>query len=215
MSLLNNFLQFISELTDSQNIGIMLVFYILASYFVGSISPSIIMGRLSGIDIRTKGSGNAGTTNVLRTLGKKAAIITLLIDVFKGFIVVFLGKLCIGAAFAILCGVVVICGHIWPMIYGFRGGKGVATGLGVILAFDIRIGGLVLLIALVFMIISQRVSVGALIAAAAFPIIVQLMSPAYLAPAMLVAVIVWIKHRQNIYRLIKKTEPKINFKLSQ
>ena len=192
--------------------GIMTVFYIIAAYFVGSVSPSIIIGRRKGIDIRKTGSGNAGTTNALRTMGKKAAVITLFVDVLKGFAVVFLCKMYIGAAFALVCGIVVICGHIWPMLYGFRGGKGVATSLGVILAFDPRIGGLALLIALIMMLITQRVSVGALTASAVFPVIVQIMSPIYLAPSLLVTVIVWVKHKQNIKRLIERTEPKISFK---
>ena len=204
---------FVSELIDPQRLGIMTAFYIIAAYFVGSISPSIMLGKISGVDIRDKGSGNAGTTNALRVLGKKAAIITLFVDVLKGFAVVFLAKMYISTAFAIICGIAVICGHIWPMVYGFRGGKGVATGLGVLLAFDVKIGGLVLLIALVLMLITLRVSVGALAAAAAFPVIVQIVTPVYLAPAIVIAVIVWIKHRKNIGRLVKGTEPKINFKL--
>jgi glycerol-3-phosphate acyltransferase PlsY len=208
--MIDNFKILIGELAGQ--IGIMPVFYVIASYFVGTFSPSIILGRLNGIDIRTKGSGSAGTTNVLRTLGKRAAAVTLVIDVLKGFAAVFVTGLLVGDALAILCGIAVMCGHIWPIFHGFRGGKGVAAGLGVVLAFDVKIGVLALLVALVLMGISRRVSVGSLSAAAVFPVLVGIMAPVYLSPSLLIALIIWIKHRQNITRLLRGEEPKLNFK---
>ncbi|MDR0570773.1 MAG: glycerol-3-phosphate 1-O-acyltransferase PlsY [Clostridiales Family XIII bacterium] len=200
------------ELAAIDSSVVILLFYIAAAYFAGSFSPSIMLGKLNGIDIRTKGSGNAGTTNVLRTLGKKAAAITLAVDVCKGFAAVFLAKMLFGAAFALLCGIAVICGHIWPAVHGFRGGKGVATGLGVLLAFNAVIGGLALAVAAAVMLVTKRVSVGALTAAAAFPAMVFWMEPVYFAPALAIAVVVWIKHRQNLVRLVRGEEPKIRFK---
>ncbi|MDR1246652.1 MAG: glycerol-3-phosphate 1-O-acyltransferase PlsY [Clostridiales Family XIII bacterium] len=185
---------------------------ILVSYFVGTISPAIILGKIYGVDIRGSGSGNAGTTNVLRVIGKKAAVITLIVDVGKGFAVVAFAKLFGGEAFAILCGIAVLCGHIWPLPYGFKGGKGVAAALGVICAFDIKMGLMLLLIALILILLTRRVSVGALVAAAAFPIFMNVLHPVYFIPSLLTAFIIWIKHRQNIKRILKGEEPKLRFK---
>jgi glycerol-3-phosphate acyltransferase PlsY len=185
---------------------------VLVSYFVGTISPAIILGRIYGIDVRGSGSGNAGTTNVLRVIGKKAAVITLIVDVGKGFAVVALAKLFGGDAFAILCGIAVLCGHIWPLPHGFKGGKGVAAALGAIVAFDFKMGLMLLILALILILLTMRVSVGALVAAAAFPVFMNIVHPVYFAPSLLMAVIIWIKHRQNIKRLLKGEEPKLKFK---
>jgi glycerol-3-phosphate acyltransferase PlsY len=149
---------------------------------------------------------------VLRVIGKKAAAVTLLVDVSKGFLVVALAKPFAGGAFAILCGIAVLCGHIWPLFYEFKGGKGVATALGVILAFDFRMGLMLLVLALILILLSMRVSVGALVAAAAFPVFIYAMHPVYFAPSLLMAAIIWIKHRQNIGRICRGEEPKLRFK---
>ena len=106
---------------------VMGILAIIIAYFLGNISPAIILGRMNGIDIKKEGSGNAGTTNVLRTLGKKAAVITMVVDILKGVIGVKLGLLIAGPAVASWCAVAAFCGHIWPALYNFRGGKGVAA----------------------------------------------------------------------------------------
>jgi glycerol-3-phosphate acyltransferase PlsY len=199
------------EITHIEINHMLLTVCVLLSYFVGTISPAILLGKLYGVDIRSSGSGNAGTTNVLRVIGKKAAVITLLVDVAKGFIVVALAKPFAGGAFAILCGTAVLCGHIWPLFYEFKGGKGVATALGVILAFNFRMGLMILILALILILLSMRVSVGALIAAAAFPVFMYVLKPVYFAPALLMAAIIWIKHRQNIGRICRGEEPKLRF----
>lgn len=115
------------------------VLAILAAYLIGNISPAIILGKLSGVDIKKEGSGNAGTTNVLRVLGKKAAFITLVIDIAKGFLAVRLGML-FGYETGAVCAVAVFCGHIWPCFYRFKGGKGVATAFGALLAINWMLG---------------------------------------------------------------------------
>jgi glycerol-3-phosphate acyltransferase PlsY len=200
------------EITHIEINHILLTVCVLAAYFVGTISPAIILGKIYGVDVRSSGSGNAGTTNVLRVIGKKAAVITLLVDVSKGFLVVALAKPFAGGAFAMLCGIAVLCGHIWPLFYEFKGGKGVATALGVVLAFDFRMGLMLLILALILILLCMRVSVGALVAAAAFPVFMHVMHPVYFAPSLLMAVIVWIKHRKNIGRIVRGEEPKLNFK---
>jgi glycerol-3-phosphate acyltransferase PlsY len=210
--MLENFALLKYEITHIGINHMLLAVCVLISYFVGTISPAILLGRLYGVDIRSSGSGNAGTTNVLRVIGKKAAVVTLLVDASKGFLVVALAKPFAGGAFALLCGTAVLCGHIWPIFYEFKGGKGVAAALGVILAFDFRMGLMLLILALILILISMRVSVGALIAAAAFPVFVYIMLPVYFAPSLLMAAIIWIKHRQNIVRICRGEEPKLRFK---
>lgn len=192
---------------------------VIVAYLMGNISPAIIIGRMHGLDIKKEGSGNAGTTNVLRILGKKAAIATLLIDIFKGVFAVFLGK--IVSAYivpehthyiAMACGLAVFCGHIWPVFFGFKGGKGVATAFGVLMALSPIMGASALLIVVVTVAISRMVSLGAILAAIAFPFIAYFYNPDYLLWGIVMALIVLLKHRANIQRLIKGEESKLSFK---
>ena len=134
----------------------------ILSYFIGNISPATLVGKLHGVDIRKEGSGNPGTTNVLRTLGKKAAACTLLIDILKGFIPAFLAGIFISRLAAILCGTAALLGHMWPVCFRFRGGKGVATGFGVALAIDWRVGLTALLCALLGVLVTKRMSCGSI-----------------------------------------------------
>lgn len=95
----------------------------LAAYFIGNISPSILMARARGIDIKKEGSGNAGTTNALRVMGKKAGLITLIVDVLKGTLAVMIGGLFAGDVGAMICVITVFCGHIWPVFLALKAGK--------------------------------------------------------------------------------------------
>jgi len=131
----------------------------LLAYFIGSISPSILLAKSKGVDIKKEGSGNAGTTNTLRVLGPKAAVVTLIIDVCKGFLAVFIGGYFTAYAGVFvmnqtmyLCAVGVVLGHIWPIFFKFKGGKGIATAFGAILA----VNWLVALIALAIVARGQR-----------------------------------------------------------
>ena len=184
---------------------------VAASYFTGNISPATIVGKLHGVDIRKEGSGNPGTTNVLRTLGVKAAACTLLIDVLKGVIPVLAGRLIGGEALACFCGTAAFFGHIWPVCFGFKGGKGVATGFGVIVAFNWPTGLVCLATALAGALISRRMSVGSIAAAVAFPIMFFFVKPDYLIWSVCLAVIVLWRHRANIVRLVKGEEPPMSF----
>ncbi len=192
----------------------------IVSYFLGDISPAIILGRIHGIDIKKEGSGNAGTTNVLRTLGKKAAVITLVIDIFKGVAAVILGRL-VGCHFlgekygiylAMACGFLAFCGHIWPLCFGFKGGKGVATAFGVIMAVNPVLGLMELAIVAVVVLFSRMVSLGSCIGAVAFPFIISKYDPTYLAWGLLMAVVVLYKHSANIGRIVRGEESKLSFK---
>ena len=108
----------------------------LVAYFIGNISPSTIMAKRQGIDIKKEGSGNAGTTNALRVMGKKAGAITCIVDILKGVVAVLIGMLIGGPAAAYLCALCVFLGHVWPIVYRFQGGKGVATAFGAVLAVN-------------------------------------------------------------------------------
>ena len=184
---------------------------IIASYFLGNISPAILIGRMMGIDIRKEGSGNAGTTNVLRILGKKAAAVTLVIDILKGAAAVLLGGYIGGQGLALACGIAVLAGHIWPMAFGFRGGKGIATAFGIVVTLEPLLGLIEAAIALTFLLISRRVSVGSIIAAILLPVAAYFFNPEYVPWTAAMAVIVLFKHRLNFKRLLKGEEPKVRF----
>lgn len=201
----------------------------IIAYLIGSINPSIILSKLLGKgDIRTQGSGNAGTTNTLRVLGKGPAALVLLIDVLKAVIAVLLGKWIITWGntveaikvcndYALMAsGIGVILGHNWPIYYGFKGGKGVATSLGVILVIEWRIGLICLVFALTLMLLSRMVSLGSISAAILYPVLVFILPGTafnsrwlYLAFAIVLALFVLFRHKANIKRLLNGTENKL------
>lgn len=186
---------------------------IIVSYFIGNISPAILIGKMMlGIDIRSKGSGNAGATNSLRVLGKKAAIATLVIDVLKGVAAVLIGKYIGGQDLAMACGMAVFIGHIWPMVFGFRGGKGIATAFGTIVTLEPLLGLIYAIIGLSTVAITRKVSVGSLVTSILFPVIAYFFDPKYLLWSTAMAVIILFKHRKNIQRLFKGEEPNLSFK---
>ena len=168
------------RLMDSRGIVISVLLVVIA-YLIGNISPATILAKAAGHNIKEEGSGNAGTTNVLRVVGPKAALITLIIDVFKGFIAVKLGYFACSSfgkcpiAFAMIiaawCGLAVFAGHVWPAVLKFQGGKGVATALGVILATDIKVALVCLGVFAIVVLITRYVSLGSILAAIAFPIV--------------------------------------------
>ena len=183
---------------------------VLACYFVGNISPSTIIARSRGIDIKKEGSGNAGTTNALRVLGKKAAIITLVVDLLKGVVCTLAGVLIFDMQVGCMCAGAVFLGHIYPALLRFRGGKGAATAVGAMLVLDWRIALIVLAIAAIFLLISKRMSVGTLVAAISFPFITWAMNEEILPFAVFVTAMVLVTHRANIVRLSKGQEPKMS-----
>lgn len=185
---------------------------VLISYLLGNISPSILIGRLYGVDIKKEGSGNAGATNALRVLGKKAAAVTLIIDISKGVAAVLLGGYICGHDVALVCGLAVFCGHIWPALFKFRGGKGVATALGVIMATVPLPGACVLAFALLVIAASRRVSAGSIAAAIVFPFAATFYDHGLMIWSIAIAAIVLVKHRSNIKRIFKGEEPKLSFK---
>ncbi len=189
----------------------------LSAYVLGSIPFGLILTRLAGLgDIRQVGSGNIGATNVLRTGKRGLAAGTLLLDGAKGALAVQAAGLLAGAQWAPLAAMASVVGHCFPVWLGFRGGKGVATGLGVLLALDWRVGVAACLIWLLVALVARLSSAAALAAFAAAPALTAVLSPAYwwVAP-FVIAVLVWWRHRANIARLIAGTEPRIGQKTSQ
>ena len=194
----------------------------LVSYLAGSISFAIIFSKkFAGFDVREKGSNNAGTTNVLRTVGKRAAILTLICDILKGVIAILFAILANKIwkdanlqALKYLAGLMAIIGHTFPIYYGFKGGKGVATSLGVILMTDTQIGIICLVFALIIMIATRWVSLGSIMAAILFPILTVFMVDNNYAKiiSILIALLVIFNHRTNIKRLKNGTENKLSFK---
>ena len=188
-----------------------LVICAVVAYLLGNISPSIIMSRLKGSDIREHGSGNAGTTNMLRTYGKKAAALTLVIDVIKGAAAVLIGRAVGGETGACVAVVAVICGHIWPCFYGFKGGKGVAASLGALLALSPRLALAVAVIAIAVMAVTRMVSAGSVAAAVSLPFLSLWLARPFFPFSVVMALIVIFKHRSNIGRIMRGEESKLDF----
>ncbi len=190
------------------------------SYFIGNISPSTMLGKKKGVDIRNSGSGNAGTTNALRTLGAKSALITLLIDVLKGTLAVFIGRFAephvhcdFSFSLAMLCGLCVFIGHIWPVIYKFKGGKGVATAFGMLAAMDPVLGFSCLGIVAIVVLISRMMSLASIIGAIAAVILTHFILPDFFPLAVIMAGLLIFKHRSNIVRIVGGEESKFSFRL--
>ncbi|GAA0091570.1 glycerol-3-phosphate 1-O-acyltransferase PlsY [Paraclostridium bifermentans] len=193
---------------------------ILVSYFIGSISTSyIIAKKMMGVDIRTQGSGNAGSTNVLRTLGKKAGILTFVGDLLKGVIAVLIAKLIATIAHtdvataSYIAVVFVVIGHNWPIYLGFRGGKGVATSLGAMIAVNpvIALSCFAFFILIVY--VTKYVSLGSILGICTSPIIMFFIGNYKgLAVTLFLSASVIFKHRENIKRLLNGTERKIGEK---
>lgn len=194
----------------------------LISYVVGSIPAAYIMGRwCRGIDIRDHGSGNMGATNVFRVLGKTPGIIVLLFDAFKGVVAtVLVPKLFYvesQLAINILAGVCAVCGHNWTLFLKFRGGKGIATSLGILIGLCFVLPNFwlvlvcVILTFVITLLISRFVSLGSLCAATLLPVMVLITDQprSVLLFSLLISVFVFLRHRSNIVRLLNKTESKI------
>ena len=198
----------------------------IIAYLIGSINFSVILSKkMAGFDVREKGSGNAGTTNMLTSVGKKAAAITLVCDILKGVIAILIAMLMNkifpnsnGALLVQIAGVAVILGHTFPIFFKFKGGKGVATSLGVLIMSNWQIGLICLVFALILIILTQMVSVGSIAAAILYPVLTIFIPQNYILPgnyiiySVVLAVIIVFNHRENVKRLLTGTENRISFK---
>lgn len=195
--------------------------FAVVAYLLGSIPSAVWVGKsFHGIDVREHGSKNAGATNTFRVLGKKAGILVLSIDVLKGVLAVILPRLILSLSVEMIiqiqlfAGVFVFLGHVFPLFAGFRGGKGVATSLGIIFGIHPPAAGICLLIFLIVFIISKYVSLGAIVASFFFPFIVSFVfkeNSIYLIVfSIVIGCTVIITHKKNIFRLIHGEENKMN-----
>lgn len=185
---------------------------LLCSYCIGSIPTGLLLAKaFGGVDIRTQGSGNIGATNVYRTLGRKIGLLTLLGDCLKGLIPVLAAKAFhLPLEWIALIGIAAFLGHIFPVFLRFKGGKGVATALGVFLA-SAPLAVLAALGIFIIILASWRyVSLASIAAAAAMPLLVALIyrTPIIVAMSVIISVIVILKHHENIKRLNSGTESK-------
>lgn len=212
----------------------MVAYIIMAiiAYLIGSINFSVILSKkLAGFDVREKGSGNAGTTNMLRSIGKRAALITLVCDILKGIVSILIAMLIGWIAkdtnkelLVQIAGVAVIVGHTFPIFFGFKGGKGVATALGILIFSNWQIGLICLVFGVVLIILTRMVSFGSCAAAVLFPVLTLFINGhytvltegkngnVYFVYSVILAIIVLYNHRSNIQRILNGEENKISFK---
>lgn len=187
------------------------------SYLLGSIPFGLIVGLLKGVDIRKLGSGNIGATNVSRFLGKGPAAIVLITDTLKGVLPVLVVKhLGFSAQFVVLSGLLAILGHSFPVWLRFKGGKGVATGLGVMIGIAPLAALFSFLVWTLVVGVTRYVSVASTLAAVVVPLLLIFFKAplVYIGFAVLVALLIILRHIPNYKRLCRKTEPKIGEKTS-
>ena len=190
----------------------------IIGYLTGSANTSLIVGRFYGVDVRQHGSGNAGATNTLRTLGKKAAVLVGIGDVLKGITAALIGMLVIGNVDGIgslgvmTGGLAAVIGHNWPVFFGFKGGKGIFTTLAVAMMMDWRPGLMLLGVFVIVVLVTRYISLGSIVAVVLFPIVSALPlfgnSYVFLMFAAALAALAVIRHRTNIVRILNGTESK-------
>ncbi|MDR0364097.1 MAG: glycerol-3-phosphate 1-O-acyltransferase PlsY [Bacteroidales bacterium] len=200
----------------------------IIAYLLGSIPSSVWIGRIFfGKDVRQYGSGNAGATNTFRTFGWKAGVFVLVFDVFKGWMAVFISSLFTSDYFSseqvinyeVICAALAVVGHVYPIFAGFKGGKGVATLVGIMIALLPWETATAVVIFIIVMLLSGYVSLSSIIAGILFPVIVIFLPKIFLTLlpaawseiffAFLIAVFIPITHLKNIKRLLKGTEKKL------
>lgn len=190
---------------------VVLALLICAAYLIGSIPTGLLLGKAYGIDVRNEGSGNIGATNLYRTVGRKVGIITLIGDCLKGLLpVLFVTFSGVPPEFAAWVGLAAFCGHVYSVFLKFKGGKGVATALGVFLALAPLAVAIAIVLFAVLMFAWRYVSLGSISAAAAMPVAVYFLggTRTVIAVTVVIAAIVIIRHHENIRRLIAGTENK-------
>jgi acyl phosphate:glycerol-3-phosphate acyltransferase len=185
---------------------------VLIGYICGSIPFGLLLAKAAGLgDVRSIGSGNIGATNVLRTGNKKIAALTLLLDGLKGTVPVLLLTQFGGLQAGMIAGLAAMAGHIFPLWLGFKGGKGVATSLGVLFALDWQLGLIFAALWLGLAFVFRFSSLAGLATSALTPLWAYLIGRYDLIiPTVLIALVIWIMHRTNIERLMKGNEPKID-----
>lgn len=198
---------------------------LILAYLCGSIPTAVWIGQaFYGVDVREYGSGNAGATNTFRVLGKKAGIPVMLLDILKGWtatnLAFFIGVSTTGAYnsaaytnYALALGIAAVMGHLFPVFAGFRGGKGIATLFGMILAIHLQAALLCVLIFIIVLLVTKYVSLGSIVAGFTYPIGVSFVFPSnksVVIYGMCICVLILVTHQKNIERLLKSKESKVN-----
>ena len=196
---------------------VLAIISIILSYLIGAISFSVVIAKwLKGIDIRQHGSGNAGATNTLRVLGKGPGICVLLLDMAKGVLAVWLGKWMgdVSPWIPVLCGIAAIVGHNWPIYFRFKGGKGIATTIGVMATLAFLPSLIAGITAIIVIAVTRYVSLGSLILSAALPILLIVMNRPHeiLWASLLLCVFAFVRHRSNIVKIVQGKENKLGAK---
>lgn len=192
-----------------------IIIFVICSYLIGNLSPSIILSRIyHKKDIREHGSGNAGTTNVLRVMGKKFGAIVFILDVIKGSVPTYLAMRYGGLEIGFLCGLAVVIGHVFPVLYGFKGGKGVATSFGAALMLSPVFALISISIFAVIVAITRYVSLGSIVGTCTFPLLMSIYHSGNTIKvySLAFAIIVIFSHRKNITKLMNGTENKLGKK---
>ncbi len=193
-----------------------LVLCAVIGYLLGSLSTGVVIARLFGnVDIRKQGSGNIGMTNVMRTLGWLPSILTFLGDALKGVAAALIGRAIGGEVGLHIGGAAAVIGHNWPVLFGFKGGKGMSTSLGYLIAADWRIALLLLVAQVIIVLITGYMSLASITTAIALPIVVLILhinSQGFIICAVLLGALALYSHRENIKRLIAGRENMLSAK---
>jgi len=196
----------------------MINMFLVLAYLIGALPSSVWIGmKFYDTDVREHGSGNAGATNTFRVLGKRAGIIVLILDILKAWIAVSLLSVLAGnesIEFQLTLGLVAVLGHIFPIYIGFRGGKGIASLLGVIISIHPMAALISIGVFLLTLIISRFISLSSMFAACAFPVLIVYYfnesNNSLIIFSVMVAVLVIFTHKKNIERLLKNEESKVS-----
>ena len=186
-----------------------LLLWLAGAYLLGSIPTGLLLGKLYGIDVRKEGSGNIGATNLYRTVGRRVGVLTLIGDCLKGVLPVLAARQCgLASDQVALVGLAAFCGHVFSVFLRFKGGKGVATALGVFLALAPLAVAAALALFVALMMIWRYVSLGSISAAAIMPLAVFMLggSRVLVVVTLIIALIVIVRHHENIRRLFAGTE---------
>ncbi len=189
---------------------------IVISYFIGNFAPSYFIGKITkNIDIRDYGSGNAGATNTFRVLGAAAGVIVLICDVLKSMLAVHAGLWLIGTQLGgMVAGGMAVIGHNWPVMLRFKGGKGIASSLGLVLALFPQIGLILIAVGVIVILITRYVSLGSITAVILCPILLVIFGYSWeiCLIAGILAGMALLRHKDNIIRLKQGTENRISFR---
>lgn len=191
------------------------IIVVVVAYLLGNFSTGVTVAKLfANVNIREVGSNNTGTTNVLRTLGWGPSLLTLLGDALKGFLAVIIGQTLCGVYGGYVGGILVILGHNWPVFYKFKGGKGIATSFGVILAIHPLVAVGLLLCQVIVVAITKYMSVASIVSAFAFSVAIAIINWGdwmQIVFALIISALAIFSHRANIKRLINHSENRLDF----